>query len=75
MSELEKLSKEEQDSFYRVHQMIKEVEDDLRTCENMMLNGRFIEAMDYIKTSNVKSQITQKDLAEIVQNLKNKNIW
>jgi hypothetical protein len=75
MSELEKLTKEEQETFYKIHQFMKEIQDDLRTTEDMMLKGRFIEAIDYIRSSNVKSQLGQRDLIELVQKLKDKNIW
>jgi len=69
------LSKEDQDLCYRIVHMIHDIEIDLGNADKQMHEGRFFDAMDNVRISKQHSQIAQKDLAILVNSLRDKGLW
>ena len=75
MPESGKLTKEQQDYCYEFNRFFQEIADDMTNCERLMKQGKFFDAIEFIQTCNVQSNIGKGKVLEFVKELKESNLW
>lgn len=69
------LTEDQKDYCYEFLRFFQEIADDLKNADMLMHQGKFFDAMDFIRTCNSKSQIGTVRVKEFVQNLQKDNKW
>ena len=68
-------SKGQQDDCYDIHNRVHNISTDLINAQTFLLQGRFFDAMDLVRTSNVNAQLVEQAIVEFVQSLKQTGLW
>lgn len=74
-STIKVFSKGQQDDCYNIHNRVHYIATDLKNAEKLMQQGRFFDAMDLIRQSNINAQITEEAIATFVKGLQEAGLW
>jgi hypothetical protein len=75
MSESNRLTKEQQDYFYRFIEAFHMISTDLRNADNLMHGGKFFDAMDRIRECQQTAMILEQKVVDCVNALREDNKW